>query len=215
MLSSPTSFFPSLLLGLRVLQNEIKEEQLPGDFKRLSNKEHSKRQRKEGALLLSRGRRLPIMLSTCWQVGCHSVCSATQLPPSTTHHFPSCSVAACCILWRGSSSHLQANREDKRKWGEGGYGENNKRKFGLGFKNISRWQDRWWFFFFFGGGELFGVIVNGIWLSKSDWIYNNWNQRTHQTNYIVLALECLVCHRQKPIFIQSKSTIQTNHNSWP
>lgn len=41
-------------------------QRLPGDFKYLSNKEQRRRQREEkGAPLLSRGLRLPIILSTC------------------------------------------------------------------------------------------------------------------------------------------------------
>lgn len=45
-------------------------------------------ERREGAPLLSRGLRLPIILSTCWQVGCHSVCLATQLPSSPPLQHP-------------------------------------------------------------------------------------------------------------------------------
>lgn len=77
-------------------------QRLPGDFKCLSNKEQSRRQREEKGPLLSRGLRLPIMLSTCWQVGCHCVCLATQLPSSPplqhpiTFHPALLQLAACC-----------------------------------------------------------------------------------------------------------------------
>lgn len=47
-----------------------------------------KTESREGAPLLSRGLRLPIILSTCWQVGCHSVCLATQLPSRSPLQHP-------------------------------------------------------------------------------------------------------------------------------
>lgn len=51
------------------------------------------------------------------------------------------------------------------------------------------------FFSFFG--ELFAVIVNGEWLSQSNWIYN-WNERTHHTNCIVLVLTVLSAITKNP-----------------
>lgn len=71
-----------------------------------------KTERRDGAPLLSRGLRLPIILSTCWQVGCHSVCLATQLPSSSPLQDP---ITVYHVLWRGSYSHLQANGEEDRK----------------------------------------------------------------------------------------------------
>lgn len=56
-------------------------------------------ERREGAPLLSRGLRLPIILSACWQVGCHCVCLATQLPTSSPFSSPpSFSILLCYSL---------------------------------------------------------------------------------------------------------------------
>lgn len=84
-------------------------QRLPGDFKYSSNTEaEQKTERREGAPLLSRGLRLPIILSTCWQVGCHSVCLATQLPSSSPFNIPSLSIPLCYSLPRAVERKLLA-----------------------------------------------------------------------------------------------------------
>lgn len=73
-------------VGPVVSLNWVREEGASSDCLAASNacqaKKRAKDREKRRAPLLSRGPHLPIMLSTCWQVGCHSVCLATQLPSS-------------------------------------------------------------------------------------------------------------------------------------
>lgn len=91
----------------------------------VKHRTEQKTERREGAPLLSRGLRLPIILSTCWQVGCHSVCLATQLPSSSPFNIPSLSIPLCYSLPRAAERKLlappgkrkrQKKRRIKRVW---------------------------------------------------------------------------------------------------
>lgn len=81
-----------------------------------------KTERRDGAPLLSRGLRLPIILSTCWQVGCHSVCLATQLPSTTplqhpiTFHHTLLQFTTCYVEELTASSGKQRRQKKRRVW---------------------------------------------------------------------------------------------------